>query len=104
MGFLLDPDGPLGRREAERLETLASLASVPCAVLLGETGMGKTNALRVEYPSVRAAIEASGGLAESFDLSGYATDALLAEELFGRSGLAAWDGDRPVTLFLDSLD
>ena len=47
-GFLDDPEGPYAEYMDYPTTALCDLGSVPCLVLLGEAGMGKTTELRAE--------------------------------------------------------
>lgn len=48
-GFLSDPDQELGSAVSPGLVTLESIRTLNCAVLLGESGMGKSTALHLTY-------------------------------------------------------
>lgn len=49
-GYLADPEGPtfLGRSDNPAARPFDALAEVPCLVLLGEPGLGKTTELEAQ--------------------------------------------------------
>jgi predicted NACHT family NTPase len=80
---------------------LEALLNIPCLVLLGEPGIGKTRALK------GAQTHAQGLNRETlwFELGGYQSDELLCKSLFGDSTFQDWlDGTHHLDLFLDSFD
>jgi hypothetical protein len=92
-GYLIDPEGEHGRLLNPEAVSLDGLYSVPCLVLLGEPGIGKTTALR----------EADATL--KFDLGAYQTDTSLTEEVFRNPEVQAWSrGTHPLSLSFDGLD
>jgi hypothetical protein len=54
-GYLPDPSGPYGRLLGSDLRPFEDISDLPCLVLLGEPGIGKTTALRAEREKVEAA-------------------------------------------------
>src|SRR5579859_5833104 len=61
------------------LVTLESLADVPCLILLGEPGIGKTSEMENFETFTRNTVSTA---ILWFDLKGYQTELLLQEELF----------------------
>ncbi len=105
VGFLPDPDEQWGRFVNPRLMAFDQLRSLPCLVLLGEPGSGKTFALREEYQATRDAIEATGDQALWFSLRSYSSEDRLCRDLFDSGVVPVWrDGTHRLHLFLDSLD
>jgi hypothetical protein len=92
-GYLFDPDGEYGgvlNRDALPFERIAG---IPCLVLLGEPGIGKSTALRTWDATLR------------FDLGAYQTDTSLTENVFRHAEVLAWlEGTHNIVLSFDSLD
>ncbi len=102
-GYLADPDigGPSSNPHLVSFETIAE---DPCLVLLGEPGIGKSNALATHVLETQ-----QRGGAEvrylHFDLRAYGSEQRLQRALFDHSEVVSWQGDTSVLhLFLDSLD
>lgn len=99
-GYLRDSDAyPELSRD---LRTLEQLADVPCLLLLGEPGIGKTTVLR-EQPVDTWPID---GTDLRFRLDLKSVDAVgLDTDVFRRPWFEAWrSGSHQLTLWLDSLD
>lgn len=100
-GFLDDPDGPYAEYFDWDTTTLADLQEVPCLVLLGEAGMGKTTELEIEDARVGAA----GIPTVHVDLGDEPDLATLRCTLYDNPAFDAWlNGTDQLTLFLDSFD
>jgi len=104
-GFLLDPDS----KEAKYFESPArpfdAISEIPCLMLLGEPGIGKSTALKTEFDRLKAAISESGDEALWFDLGDYASDDRIERKVFKCDALQTWRGGmRTLHLFLDGLD
>jgi len=109
-GYLSDPEGPyaalLGANGPFSLDTLDD---VPCVVMLGEPGSGKTTALDDEVRRLgNASCPAEGGLSDvvlHVDLRDYGEIADLQAGVFGHPEVLSWKaGTHQLTLALDSLD
>lgn len=75
--------------------------SIPCVVLLGEPGMGKSHEMRRYFGSAR---EGTGGVLFR-DLRQYDSTSAIRDDVFSSRSFQAWEsGDAPLTLVLDSLD
>ncbi len=48
-GFLEDPEGKYGSLLNPDVVTFDAISNIPCAILLGEAGIGKTTAIKQEY-------------------------------------------------------
>ncbi len=84
------------------LVTLESLADVPCLILLGEPGIGKTSEMENFETFTRNTVSTA---ILWFDLKGYQTELLLQEELFKSPPFQSWlTGTHLLYLFLDGLD
>ena len=100
---LLDATGFLPEPTADERQfgsTLAELRDVPCLVLLGSPGLGKTVALKAE----RSAL--GPDTASHFvDLGSTRSEDRLEAKVFGSDTYRSWlGGSHELTLFLDSLD
>jgi predicted NACHT family NTPase len=103
-GFLADPDGRLGKYSNPDLVTFERLAELPCAVLLGEPGIGKSWTLQQESAKLQNSLPPGAKLL-SLDLRSYSTDTRLMAALFESELFASWrKGDWLLHVFLDSLD
>ncbi len=104
-GYLLDPESEFGRIYNPSLVTLDDMSSVPCLVLLGELGMGKSTALRAHFECIKNRITPKGDSSIFFNLGACGNASDLREGLFGTPRFRSWlDGTQRLYLFLDSLD
>lgn len=100
VGFPYDP-GILNKN----LVTFDSITHIPCLVLFGEPGIGKSTVLESAYQTVTRAAEAAGNASMFRDLGAYSTDAALVRDIFEDEKFSAWErGGHLLELFLDSLD
>jgi hypothetical protein len=103
-GFLADPDGPWGKYQNVDLVAFERLAELPCAVMLGEPGIGKSWTLKRESALVERSL-GRGAKSVSFDLRSINTDSRLMAKLFDSEVCESWrKGDWLLHVFLDSLD
>lgn len=101
-GYLYKPDNAWSHLINSDVVPLESLAEVPCLVLLGEPGIGKSSELEYFEAYTRNVI---GAPTLRFDLKGYQTEFLLQEELFRDPAFQSWiAGTYQLHLFLDGLD
>lgn len=92
-GYLYDPDGQHGEILNAHAVPFDKLLSVPCLVLLGEPGMGKSTALGAWPADLH------------FDLGAYQSDSSLTKDVFCDARVQEWrDGSGTLSLSLDSLD
>ncbi len=104
-GFLVDPEGEFGRALQPDLVAFDAIAEVPCLVLLGEPGTGKTFALADLVREREGVHAAPGGRVHHDDLGQYNTDTGIRDEIFGCDAFTDWaESDDVLELFLDSLD
>ncbi len=100
-GFLVDPGSSHGRyfnQEAKRLE---ELDDIPCLVLLGEPGMGKTRSLRRSQER----LEIAGERTQSLSLGHFSSETRLLSKIFEHTSFRTWREVGDIHhLFLDALD
>ena len=78
---------------------------VPCLILLGEPGMGKTCAIEQEYKLSRAQDSHRSHVSQFIDLTGSGSKAEVREQLFRDEWFKSWkSGNYGLTLFIDSVD
>ncbi len=95
-GFLHEIGGSAGWFNTSEYQTLGDLASVPCLVLVGEPGIGKSDAISQELNRLRD----ERCRAFIYDLKEYSTADEIGDAIFG--DLASAEG--VISVFLDSLD
>ena len=100
-GYLYDPDSEWGRAYNPDLVSLEAIADVPCLVLLGEPGSGKSQ----ELENLKALTESKiCGSSQILDLN-LRSCVNLKEDLFKDEAFTNWLEDSyHLYLFLDSLD
>jgi hypothetical protein len=103
--YLPDPHGEYGHILAPGLFELDALDGVPCAVLLGVPGMGKSVEL-AEHAAALQSREAPGRTVVVVDLRDYDTAGDLAAAVFRGGTVAEWHnaGAGGLVLLLDSFD
>lgn len=90
-------------RQTTTLRTLPQLADVPCLVLLGDPGTGKSNEIRAEFERLNA-LGASDVKVKLLDLK-LRTESLIEKEVFKRNEFIGWtEGRHALVLFFDSMD
>ena len=104
-GFLYDPESEYGKSYNPDLVKFDGISNIPCLILLGEAGIGKTTAIEQEYNKVKQKIEQSNDKCLRFNLIGYDSNSDLRENIFKNETLQTWlNGTHKLYLFLDSLD
>lgn len=103
-GYLMDPDQEYGSVMNPGPVTLESLRDQPCAILLGESGMGKSTALRMAYGTELLSL-ADNVATWRVDLGLIDSGMALRGELFDEKVLDELQvPGRVLELVLDSLD
>lgn len=103
-GFVLDPESEYGRTLNPDLTTLDALQDQRCLILLGEPGLGKTEALRDHYQNIKEA-KKPPDLVMWVDLKDFVDAYGFSRQVFDSIAFKEWEwGNGRLYLFLDSLD
>ena len=101
----MDPEGEYGHIWNPNLVTLEALDDVACLVLLGEPGIGKSNALESLKRQRAKEWQRDGIVVASLDLRSYGSEDRLVKDLFETEQFHQWlRADTLLMLILDSLD
>jgi hypothetical protein len=104
-GFLVDPQSDWGHLRNPDVQPVDFLTEIPCLVLLGEPGIGKSTTLQAERQTVEMRLTEVGQEVLWVDLHEVGTDFQLYRQLFETPQFLAWkQGTQVLNLFLDSLD
>lgn len=104
-GFLNDPESEYGRLTNPDVVPFSAISDIPCLVLLGEAGIGKTTAIEQEYQQLKTCLSQTDDICLWFRLGDYSSDEALCNHIFRNNHFQAWiDGTHKLYLFLDSLD
>ncbi|MEH2314514.1 MAG: CHAT domain-containing protein [Nostoc sp.] len=104
-GYLVNPDSEWGHFCKSDSVAFETIFEMPCLVLLGEAGMGKTTATEQAYHQVSHKFSGSENVCLWFRLGDYDSDKQLCDAIFRDETLQAWrKGTNKLHLFLDSLD
>ena len=106
-GFPAPPrtDSSQGYNPNPELVPFAAIADVPCLVLLGDSGMGKTRALQAEYDRLANTTDGITDKPLWKDLAVYNTDVGLMQGVSRDRVFREWEqGTHTLHLYLDSLD
>jgi predicted NACHT family NTPase len=101
-GYLTDPESEWGKHYNPELVGLEAISDVPCLVLLGEPGIGKSKTIEKEHKRIS---DAYGEMPLVLNLHAYGSEDRLVRELFENQQFRNWvQGDHRLHIFLDSLD
>jgi predicted NACHT family NTPase len=104
LGFLADPED-YGYITNPDVVPFTDISHIPCLVLLGEAGIGKTTAAKQEYTQRLEQVRDSDDECLWFELGEYETDTRLCQKIFENQTVQTWrKGSNKLYLFLDSLD
>jgi predicted NACHT family NTPase len=104
-GYLSDPEATWGKAYNPDLVTFDTLLASPCVALLGEPGIGKTQALERETSELVNKIKEQGNQSFFLNLRSYGDESRLVRKLFESPEFIAWnEGSHQLHIFLDSLD
>jgi predicted NACHT family NTPase len=100
-GFMFDPDSQYGYIYNPDIVPFKSIANIPCLVMLGEPGIGKTFAMNAAYEVAKASDDDTSLI----NLRSFSSEERLVRNLFESATFIRWmEGDYRLNLFLDSLD
>jgi hypothetical protein len=103
-GYLPDPE-TTGAFVNQLVRHAEQISDMPCLILLGEPGIGKTASVAEMAAKVRDANQKTSDIVLSVDLRIIPTVEELRHELFDSPQFKAWErGDHVMHLFLDSFD
>lgn len=104
-GYLFDLDSECGRFYKNDTVSFDAIAGIPCLVLLGEPGIGKSTAMNSRQALIERQVAETGGISLWINLRAYQTDIRLCKAVFEDPVFRSWlDGEHQLHLFLDSLD
>jgi hypothetical protein len=104
-GFLIDPESEYAKYSHIDVKSFGEIQNIPCLILLGEPGSGKTTALEEEYQNLTANIDLQTELLFYKNLNEYGDETRLINEIFKSSDFERWQKSQSnLYLFLDSLD
>ncbi len=104
-GYPYDPEAEWGKIYNPDLVTFEAISNLPCLVLLGEPGIGKSRAIESEQDKIINKIEAAGDQVLMLNLRSSTREDLLGGELFKSPEFTNWlKGTHQLYIFLDSLD
>lgn len=104
-GYLVDPDSEWGRLYNPDAVPFESIAMLQCLVLLGEPGIGKTQAIQTAQSAIYDKIKEADDQRLCLDLRSYSSEDRLIRSLFEDATFLSWKkGKHQLYVFLDSLD
>lgn len=103
-GYLNDPTQKYGEHYNPHIRTFGQIAAVPCLILLGEPGIGKSTALKEAKPLANQLLKPGDSLLWR-DLREFSSEDRLYRSLFESPEWTGWlAGSNELHLVLDSLD
>ena len=104
-GYLVEPTTDTGKLVQEDVCSFEDISQVQCLILLGEPGIGKSIALKIEQSDIERQARKVGEETLWIDLRAYQTDIRLEQAIFQHPIFANWlKGEHRLHVFLDSLD
>lgn len=103
-GFVFDPESEYGIVLSPDLKTLNATVDLPCLILLGEPGLGKSEALREHRDELDTEKDPSRCVM-FVDLKDFGSDTALSRGIFDSQIFRTWkNGNSRLYLLLDSFD
>jgi predicted NACHT family NTPase len=104
-GFLEDPESEHGHITNPDVLPFSAISTIPCLVLLGEPGIGKTTAINQAFSDLEQELETSEDDCLFFNLGDFDSNHDLSSGIFQSDKFIKWlKGNHKLHLFLDSLD
>lgn len=104
-GFVQDSEGEYGKYLNPDLVGIEAIQDIPCLILLGEPGIGKTHEITTMSNLVAEQAPKTGELYLSVKLENYGSDERLCRKIFEGETIKQWiKGKERLNLFVDSLD
>jgi len=104
-GYLYDPEAEWAKIYNPDLVTFEAICDLPCLALLGEPGIGKSHAIKVEQKEIISKVQKQGDQVLFLDLRSYGSEDRLIRRLFESSEFTTWiGGEHHLHIFLDSFD
>jgi hypothetical protein len=104
-GFLEDPELEHGDIMNPDVVPFSAMSTIPCLVLLGEPGIGKTTAINQAFSELEQELETSEDDCLFFNLGDFDSNQDLLSGIFKSDNFVKWlKGNYKLHLFLDSLD
>ena len=104
-GYLTDPESKWGKELQPQVVAFDNIQTIPCLLLLGEPGIGKSSAMESEQGSIASHAATEQAQFLWLDLRSYGDETRLCQGLFGDPKFLDWKhGAHHLHLFLDSLD
>jgi predicted NACHT family NTPase len=104
-GYLYDPEAEWGNAYNPDLVSFSAISQIPCLVLLGEPGIGKSQAIEAEQEKVADELKNTTDEILSLNLRSITDTYQLDSKLFKSKKFTNWlDGEHRLHIFLDSLD
>jgi len=102
--YLPDFDSPSFRGDPG-ITSLDKLLDIPCLILLGEPGIGKSNEIIKHTKFIQEKVRETGDQLLNLDLKNYSSEARLFDAIFQNPKLQKWRKEKKrLYLLLDSLD
>jgi predicted NACHT family NTPase len=104
-GYLYDPEAEWGNAYNPDLVSFSAISQIPCLVLLGEPGIGKSQAIEAEQEKVADELKNTTDEILSLNLRSIRDTYKLDSKLFKSKKFTDWvNGEHRLHIFLDSLD
>lgn len=105
-GYLVDPAGEWGKAYNPHVRPFEEISETRCLVLLGEPGIGKSNAMREAFDLIAERAPAEGIPAPLWiDLRQFGDETRLLDRLTSPGDIREWvAGTAELEIYLDSLD
>ncbi len=104
-GYLTNPDSEWGHLYNPDVKSFESITTIPCLILLGEPGIGKSQAMQTAQNAIYDKIKEVGDQILCLDLRSYGSEDRLIRNLFENPTFLSWAREKHrLHVFLDSLD